>query len=190
MPSLSREQQKAQTLLRAVRKAWSAGELSRDQIERLEGAGYTMEPHRKPSLAQTMPQLAEAWRPELNGGLLLEDVGSGSGRTFKLVCSKCGREYGFRPATMSREANRSGIEVEPLCKQCKMSKAQIARKGIGVRCVETGQGFESMSAAAAWLRGNGFPKAKPGAIRRSTKTGGYGYGYHWECADDDGNKTE
>jgi hypothetical protein len=54
-----------------------------------------------------------------------------------------------------------------------------------VRCVETGQVFDSVSLAAKYLRENGWPKAShqpiSSAVRMPLRTA---YGFKWEWAND------
>lgn len=51
-----------------------------------------------------------------------------------------------------------------------------------MRCVETGQVFESSAAAMSWLKGEPVPSCEAGGIRTAALKGHRYGGYHWEHA--------
>lgn len=75
---------------------------------------------------------------------------------------------------------------ESKAKKSAASKAAAARRRTAVLCVTTGASFESMAAAAAWLRSNGWPSASPSKICLSCKGQRKdAYGHQWRYATHD-----
>lgn len=52
-----------------------------------------------------------------------------------------------------------------------------------VVCIQLEREFRTAMDATRWLQQNGKPKAQPGAIHRSCKTGSVAYGYRWTYKD-------
>lgn len=94
------------------------------------------------------------------------------------------------------EKNKLGISIalkgRVLTEEQKQNirEAAIAARGVPVRCIDTGVEFETILAAAQWLRSNGFPKACPSAIKRAcVGVTQKAYKLRWEVVNDDDATT-
>lgn len=107
------------------------------------------------------PNLAKEWDYEKNNGLTPMDVLSNSNKKVWWKCSKCGFEW---QATICDRNKGKG------CKQCARKRQQKP-----VKCIETGEVFESTILAAEFV-GKTANAICSCALGRKKTCGGY----HWE----------
>ena len=126
-------------------------------------------------LATVRPDLAAQWHPEKNGDLKPADVTAGSAKRVWWICPECGREW------KKEVSNRAAGSI--LCKQCQRKKGG---RGRAVKCVETGETWPSITAAAD-AAGLKSESSICDAIKFTHRTAG---GFHWEYVDGSGKEGE
>ena len=119
-------------------------------------------------LATRRPEVAAQWHPTLNGPLTPSDVMPGSGVGVWWKCPACGCEWKAPPAVRTRPKGTG-------CPSC-----AVARRSRPIRCVETGERFDSVSAAV-----EARDVARP-AVYKAVAEGCLAGGFHWEWAVVDG----
>lgn len=110
--------------------------------------------------------LANELHPTKNGRLSAENLPFGSNRSVWWLCPKCGKEY------YMRVCNRTFLGQG--CKQCNLKKLSVR-----VKCVETGEVFDSITAAA---RAHNL-KTVTSICKVLSGERSVAAGCHWEYAD-------
>ncbi len=120
----------------------------------------------KDSLREKCPEIANELHPTKNGRLSAENLPFGSNRSVWWRCPKCGKEY------YMRVCNRTFLGQG--CKQCNLKKLSVR-----VKCVETGEVFDSITAAA---RAHNL-KTVTSICKVLSGERSVAAGCHWEYAD-------
>lgn len=177
MASLTYEENKLAKYKQSIRQAFADGLLSPEQIERLTNIGFDFKPS-KGTLLEAIPDITSVFCPDDNPGIDLSRLSERSGKDIVLRCFRCGRKYKTKPNYVVRKKNPL------LCKSC----STITSLARAVRCIETGEVFESNREAARMLVETGLSTTSIENTRRylfirmrSDKS--FVYGCHWEYVD-------